>query len=80
VFTYSFPRAQEAVSDHLGGGGRQGESEGLVLGGVVTSNASVDILEDLIESELSESLSRVSDESGSPSLENSQVWWWYLRG
>jgi len=34
---------------------------------VLSSNTPVNILEDLVESELSESLSRVTDESGSPS-------------
>jgi hypothetical protein len=40
----------------------------LVLGDVITGGISVDILEDLVESELSESLSGVSEESWGPSL------------
>jgi|DEB0MinimDraft_12_1074336.scaffolds.fasta_scaffold103876_1 hypothetical protein len=67
--TYSFPWAQEAIGDDLSRSGGNGESDGLVLGSVVGANGtSVDILEDFIESELSESLGRVSNESWHPSL------------
>jgi len=62
-----FEWAKEGVSDHLSGSGGNGESESLVLGSVITSSISVHILEDLIESELSETLSGVSSEGWGPS-------------
>mmetsp|Transcript_13057 Transcript_13057/g.22034 ORF Transcript_13057/g.22034 Transcript_13057/m.22034 type:complete len:302 (+) Transcript_13057:28-933(+) len=60
--------AEEAVSNDFGAGGGEGESDSLVLLGVLLAgDASVDILEDLVESELSESLGGVSNEGGEPS-------------
>ena len=66
LVTYAFPRAKQCVCDEFGGGRGESPSEGLVLGGVLTSSGSVDILEDLIESELAEALSGVSDKGGGP--------------
>ena len=68
VVTYGFEWAEEAISNDLSASGGEGESKSLVLGDVVTGGISVDILEDLIESELSETLSGVSEEGWSPSL------------
>lgn len=59
--------AQKAISDNLGAGGGDKETDSLVLVGLGTSNTSVNILEDFIESEFTESLSGVSDESWEPS-------------
>ena len=60
--TYGLEGAKKAVSNDFGAGGGEGESNGLVLLGVLLSgDTSVDILEDLIESELSESLGGVSN-------------------
>jgi len=71
--TYGFPRAQKSVGNDLSTGRRHSESDGLVLGGVITKSTSVDILEDLVESELSESLSGVSDEGWGPSLKQARL-------
>ena len=68
VVTYGFEWAEEAIGNDLSASGGEGESKSLVLGDVVTGGISVDILEDLIESELSETLSGVSEEGWSPSL------------
>jgi len=60
--------AEEDISDNFSTGGRNSPSNSLILDSVLLSNGSgEDVLEDLIESELSESLSRVTDECGSPS-------------
>jgi|TARA_B110000503_G_C6881082_1_gene302708 hypothetical protein len=67
VVTYGFEWAKEAISDDLSTCGGDSESNSLVLGNVVTGGRSVDILEDLIESELTETLSGVSEEGWSPS-------------
>ena len=67
MVTYGFEWAKEAISDDLSACGGDSESNSLVLGNVVTGGRSVDILEDLIESELTETLSGVSEEGWSPS-------------
>jgi hypothetical protein len=67
--TYSFPWAQKGVGDNLSGGGGNSEADGLVLLGLLLSNdAFEDILEDLVETELSEALSGISNEGWGPSL------------
>ena len=66
--TYGFPWAQENIGDDLSASGGDGESEGSVFWLVLTSSGSVDILEDLVETELSETLSGVSHKGWSPSL------------
>ena len=68
MVTYGFEWAKEAISDDLSACGVDSKSKSLVLGNVVTGGSSVNILEDLIESELSETLSGVTEESWSPSL------------
>lgn len=71
MVTYGFKWAEEAISDDLSAGRGDSETECLVLGNVITSSSSVDILEDLVETELSETLSGVSEESWGPSLKES---------
>lgn len=68
VVTYGFHWAEETIGNDLSTGGGDSETNSLVLGDVVTGGPSVDILEDLIESELSETLSGVTEEGWSPSL------------
>ena len=68
VVTYGFHWAEETIGNDLSAGRGDSETDSLVLGNVVTGGPSVDILEDLIESELSETLSGVTEESWSPSL------------
>ena len=62
MVTYGFPWAEKDISDDLGAGGGNSETNSSVLWLVITSSVSVDILEDFIESELSESLKTVSYE------------------
>ena len=64
--TYSFPWAKKDVSNELGRSGGNGPADDLVLGGVLTSSRGIDILEDLIETELSEALGTVSNEGWGP--------------
>jgi len=71
--TYSFHGAEGDISDDLSGGGGDGETDGLVLGGLVSEGILVDILEDFVETELSESLGTVADEGGEPSLNKNGV-------
>jgi len=71
VVTYGFEWAKEAISDDLGACGGDSESKCLVLGNVVTGGSSVDILEDFVETELSETLSGVSNEGWEPSKSKS---------
>jgi len=68
VVTYGFHWAKETIGNDLSTGGGKSETDSLVLGNVVTGGPSVNILEDLIESEFTETLSGVTDESWSPSL------------
>ena len=73
IVTYGFPWAEETISDKLSTGRGDGETESLVLLGVLTSGGLVDILEDLVETELSETLSGVSNEGWCPSLKNKEI-------
>lgn len=57
-----FPRAEEDVSDELGASGGDRPADLLVLGGVGAGSTGIDILEDLVEAELAEALSRVTEE------------------
>lgn len=66
--TYCFHGSEEAVGDDLSAGGGGEEAEGLVLLSILSESALVDILEDFIETELSETLSGVADQSRSPAL------------
>ena len=59
--TYRFPRAKEDISDELGASRRERPADGLVLGGVCASSIGVDVLEDLVETELAEALEGVAD-------------------
>ena len=68
VVTYGFHWAKETIGNDLSTGGGKSETDSLVLGNIVTGGPSVNILEDLIETELSESLSGISNKSWSPSL------------
>ena len=63
MVTYGFPWAEKDISDDLGAGRGNSETNSSVLWLVITSSGSVDILEDFIESELSETLGGVSNES-----------------
>lgn len=63
-----FPRTEQKISDDLGRAGGHGPADLFVLVSVLLSNNFlVDILEDLVETELAETLEGVSDEGGSPS-------------
>jgi hypothetical protein len=64
--TYGFPGAEENIGDELSASRRDGPADGLVLGGVLTSGSSVDILEDLVETEFTEALSGVTDQGRKP--------------
>ena len=67
-FTYGFPWAEESIGDNLSASRGDEETDSLVLSGLITESISVDVLEHLIESELSESLETISNESWGPSL------------
>ena len=62
IVTYGFPWAEENISNNFSTSGGEGETECLVFGGILTSNSLVDILEDFVETELSESLETISNE------------------
>ena len=64
--TYSFPGAQEDIGDELSTSRGNGPADSLVLGGVLTCSGGVDILEDLVETELSKALSRIANQRGGP--------------
>ena len=66
--TYGFPWAEEDVSNDLGASGGYQETDSLVLSGLVSKSALIDILEHFVESELSEALETVANERGEPSL------------
>ena len=66
--TYGFPWAEENISDDLGAGRGDEETNSLVLGGLLSKSCLVDILEHLVESELSEALKTVADKGWEPSL------------
>lgn len=66
--TYCFPGSEETIGDDLSAGGGGEETEGLILLSVLSESTLVDILEDLIETKLSEALSGVPDQSRSPAL------------
>jgi hypothetical protein len=66
--TYGFHWAEKAISNDLSAGGGDGETKSSVLWLILTSGGSVNILEDFVETELSETLSGVSEEGWSPSL------------
>ena len=66
--TYGFPWAEEDVSDDLSAGRGDEETDSLVLCGLLSKNALIDILEHFIESKLSEALGTVADERWEPSL------------
>jgi hypothetical protein len=58
-----FPWAEQDISDDFCTGGGDGKTYSLVLSGILCAHrALVDILEDFIETELSEALHRVSDQ------------------
>ena len=59
--TYGFPWAEEDIGNDLGTSRGESETDGSVLWLVITSGGSVDILEDLIETELTETLGGVTD-------------------
>ena len=65
--TYGFPRAEQDIGNELSAGRGEGKTDGSVLWLVITSGGSVDILEDFVETELSETLSGVSNKSWGPS-------------
>lgn len=60
--TYRFPRAQQNICDELGASRRESPADRLVLGGTGAGSIRVDVLEDLVEAELSEALEGVADE------------------
>jgi len=62
-----FHWAEHSVSDDLSAGGRDQETNSLVLGGLLTEGTSVDVLEHFVESEFTKTLHTVSDESWEPS-------------
>jgi hypothetical protein len=64
--TYGLEGSEEGISDDLGAGGGAEEANSLVLGGLGAESPLVDVLEHLIEAELSEALSGISDEGGVP--------------
>ena len=66
--TYGFPWAEEHVCDDLSAGRGDEEADSLVLSGLFSENALIDILEHFVESKLSEALETVADERGEPSL------------
>jgi hypothetical protein len=66
--TYSLEGSEESVSDDLSASRRGEETDCLVLGSLGTEEPLVNILEHLVETELSEALARVTKESGVPSL------------
>jgi hypothetical protein len=67
--TYRFEGSERNVSDELSTCGGDGETDSLVLGRVLGAhNCLVDIFEDLVEAELAETLSAVSDQGGEPAL------------
>lgn len=62
-----FPRAQSSVSNEFSaGGGRQVQQVLVLLGVLLTGSVSVGLLEVFVETELAETLSRVTDQSRSP--------------
>jgi hypothetical protein len=64
---HGFPRAQSGVSDEFSaGGGRQVQQVLVLLGVLLAGHISVGLLEVFVETELAETLSRVTDQSGSP--------------
>ena len=67
-FTYGFHWAKHNIGDDLSASRGNEETDCLILGGLLTESTSVDILEDFIETELSESLHRISSKSWEPSL------------
>ena len=66
--TYGFPWAEEHVSDDLSAGRGDEEADSLVLSGLFSENALIDILEHFVESKLSEALETVANKRGEPSL------------
>ena len=66
--TYGFHWAEETISDEFGASRRKGETNSSVFWFALSGGTSVDILEDFIETELSETLSGVSEEGWGPSL------------
>jgi len=61
-----FPRAQEDVSNDFSRSGRKSPTDTLVFNGVFgTNDAGEDILEEFVETELSETLKGITDQSGS---------------
>jgi len=65
----SFEGAESDIGDELSAGGGDSETDSLVLGGVLLADSElVDIFEDLVETELAEALSTVTNESWEPAL------------
>ena len=65
----SFHGAESDIGNELSGGRGKGETNSLVLDGVLgASGHAENILEHLVETELAEALGTVSDESGEPTL------------
>ena len=65
--TYCLEGSKEGVGDDLSAGGGGEETDGLVLSSLGAESLLVDILEDFVETELSEALGRVADEGCVPS-------------
>jgi len=61
-----FPRAQEDISNNFSGSGGKSPTDTLVFDGIfLTNDASIDILEEFVETELSETLKGITDQSRS---------------
>lgn len=72
--TYSLEWAKSHIGNELSAGGRDGETNSLVLGGVLlTDGPFVDIFEDLVEAELAEALGTVADQGWDPTLNKRSV-------
>jgi len=61
-----FPGAKQNIGDELSASRGDSPTDGLILGGVLTSGSSVNILEDFVETEFTEALAGVTDESRQP--------------
>jgi len=68
MITYCLEGSEEGVGNDLSASRSGQESESLVLGSFGAEDPLVNILEDFVETELSEALSRVTQKGGVPSL------------
>jgi len=64
--TYGLEGSEEGVGDNLSAGGGAEEAHGLVLSGLGAKSPLVDVLEHLIEAELSEALEGIANQGGVP--------------